>query len=76
MFMRNDYLRTAFDMFDVDGSGKIDADEICKILDGEELSNKPTRDKIVQYIKEIDQDGDGEIDFDEFCEMMAKCETL
>jgi Ca2+-binding EF-hand superfamily protein len=54
MFMRNDYLRTAFDMFDRDGSGKIDADEICKILDGEEMSNTPTREKIVKYIKEID----------------------
>lgn len=52
--MRNDYLRTAFDMFDVDGSGKIDADEICKILDGEEMTNKPARDTIVKYIKDID----------------------
>jgi len=26
--MRNDYLRTAFEIFDKDGSGKIDAEEI------------------------------------------------
>lgn len=76
MYLRNDYLRTAFDMFDKDGSGKIDADEICKILDGEEMSVSLTKEKIIAYINDIDQDGDGEIDFDEFCEMMAKCETL
>ncbi len=28
IFMRDDYLRTAFDMFDRDKSGKIDKDEI------------------------------------------------
>tara|TARA_B110000914_G_C15150994_1_gene303908 strand:- start:33 stop:443 length:411 start_codon:yes stop_codon:yes gene_type:complete len=28
IFMREDYLRTAFDMFDADGSGKIDNDEV------------------------------------------------
>lgn len=27
-YMRNDYLRTAFEIFDKDGSGKIDAEEI------------------------------------------------
>ena len=28
VYMRDDYLRTAFSMFDKDGSGKIDKDEI------------------------------------------------
>lgn len=28
VFMREDYLRTAFNMFDADGSGKIDNDEV------------------------------------------------
>ena len=32
VFMRNDYLRSAFDMFDKDKSGKIDIDEILEIL--------------------------------------------
>ena len=34
IFLRNDYLRTAFDMFDKDKSGKIDIGEIseCRTL--------------------------------------------
>jgi Ca2+-binding EF-hand superfamily protein len=35
--MRNDYLRTAFDIFDKDGSGKIDAEEIVQILGSGEV---------------------------------------
>lgn len=30
--MRDDYLRTAFDMFDKDRSGKIDKNEIISLL--------------------------------------------
>jgi len=32
IFMRDDYLRTAFDMFDKDRSGKIDKNEIISVL--------------------------------------------
>ena len=32
--MRDDYLRTAFDMFDKDGSGKIDKNEIMGLAHG------------------------------------------
>jgi Ca2+-binding EF-hand superfamily protein len=32
--MREDYLKTAFNMFDKDGSGKIDAKEIAILLKG------------------------------------------
>lgn len=32
IFMRDDYLKTAFSMFDKDGSGKIDASEIAVLL--------------------------------------------
>ena len=32
IFMRKEYLRTAFEMFDVDGSGKFDNQEIISIL--------------------------------------------
>ena len=31
-YLRDDYLRTAFDMFDKDGSGKIDKNEIIQLL--------------------------------------------
>lgn len=32
IFMRDDYLRTAFEMFDKDRSGKIDKNEIISVL--------------------------------------------
>lgn len=32
IYMRDDYLRTAFDMFDKDKSGKIDKNEIISLL--------------------------------------------
>lgn len=32
VFMREDYLRTAFDMFDKDNSGKIDNEEVVALL--------------------------------------------
>ena len=39
IYLRDDYLRTAFDMFDKDGSGKIDKNELISILGGEDISN-------------------------------------
>ena len=32
IYLRDDYIRTAFDMFDKDGSGKITKDEIMQLL--------------------------------------------
>lgn len=32
LYMREEYLRTAFNMFDKDGSGKIDNEEIISLL--------------------------------------------
>lgn len=37
VFMREENLRNAFMMFDVDNSGKIDAKEIKALLEGEEF---------------------------------------
>lgn len=39
VFLRNDYLRTAFDMFDKDKSGKIDIGEICQMLGQEGMQD-------------------------------------
>lgn len=39
IFMREDYMKSAFDMFDKDGSGKIDKDELKMLLQGDELTN-------------------------------------
>lgn len=64
--MRNDYLRTAFEMFDRDGSGSIDKTELLAILGGEGMENMMPKEELMAYIQEVDNDGDGEIDFDEF----------
>jgi calcium-dependent protein kinase len=76
VFMREDYLRTAFNMFDKDGSGKIDNEEVVALLSGEECGAFVSKDAIQQALKEIDANGDGEIDFEEFMEMMRKASKL
>jgi len=54
IFMREDYLKTAFNMFDKDGSGKIDNEEVVALLQGEDLGNFVSKDAISQAMKEID----------------------
>jgi len=64
--MRDDYLRTAFDLFDQDKSGKIDKNELVNLLQGPEMENMVPKDQLMKYLQEVDANGDGEIDFDEF----------
>ena len=71
-YMRDDYLKTAFDMFDKDGSGKIDKTEIIQLLQGDDIQDLVAKDQILKYIAEVDQNGDGELDFEEFQQMMKK----
>ena len=60
-------------MFDKDGSGKIDNEEVQQLLMGEELKSLASKEAIAVALKEIDGNGDGEIDFEEFKLMMKKC---
>jgi calcium-dependent protein kinase len=76
VFLREDYLRTAFNMFDKDRSGKIDNEEVIALLSGEDLSVHVSKNAIGAAMKEIDANGDGEIDFEEFMEMMKKATAL
>lgn len=56
-------LEMAFSMIDEDGSGKISAAELQKLLGGESLCD----DQVwKQIIGQVDQNGDGEIDLKEF----------
>ncbi len=57
-------------MFDSDNSGKIDANEIKGLLEGDEFKDQITNDQLDKIIREVDVDGDGEIDFEEFLTMM------
>lgn len=59
-------------MFDADGSGKIDNEEVVALLSGDGIGNIVPKEAIQKAIAEIDEDGDGEIDFQEFMQMMKK----
>jgi len=70
IFMRDSYLRAAFNMFDTDGSGKIDSSEVDRLLSGDEFKGIYTPEQLAEAIAEVDNNGDGEIDFEEFMQMM------
>ena len=67
-------MREIFAMFDEDGSGSIDANELGGVM--EALGVKVMKTKLEEMIKEVDTpDGDGEIGFDEFLTLMRKSES-
>lgn len=73
IFMNETYLKQAFDMFDKDGNGTIDNEEVLALLTGEGgLNSIIPKESIQKAIAEIDVNGDGEIDFQEFVQMMKK----
>lgn len=53
-FLRDDYLKTAFDMFDKDNSGKIDKNEVINLLQGEDAENHIPKEELLKYINEVD----------------------
>ena len=63
VYLKEEYLKAAFDMFDKDGSGKIDNQEVLELLNGNELKGLASKEAISAALKEIDANGDGEIDF-------------
>merc|ERR1711939_1191207 len=62
-------IREAFELFDTDGSGSIDAKELKVAMRA--LGFEPKKDEIIKMISDVDDSGDGEIDFDEFMVMMT-----
>lgn len=59
-------------MFDTDSSGKIDANEVKQLLEGEDYKDQISHGQLDLIIAEVDVNGDGEIDFEEFLQMMRK----
>lgn len=62
-------IREAFDLFDTDGSGSIDAKELKVAMRA--LGFEPSKEEIRKLISEIDKDGTGTVDFEEFLGMMT-----
>lgn len=63
-------LREAFRLFDTDGSGSINAEELKKVMLN--LGEKLSKEDLEEMIKEADMDGDGTVDYEEFVTMMTK----
>merc|ERR1719465_231259 len=57
-------IREAFDLFDTDGSGTIDAKELKVAMRA--LGFEPKKEEIKKMISDIDKDGSGTIEFEEF----------
>ncbi|GLU20015.1 hypothetical protein SLE2022_362330 [Rubroshorea leprosula] len=62
-------IKEAFELFDTDGSGIIDAKELNVAMRA--LGFEMTEEQIKQMIADVDKDGSGGIDFDEFVHMMT-----
>ncbi|XP_010916613.1 probable calcium-binding protein CML13 isoform X2 [Elaeis guineensis] len=62
-------IKEAFELFDTDNSGTIDAKELNVAMRA--LGFEMTEEQINQMIAEVDKDGSGAIDFDEFVYMMT-----
>ena len=63
-------IKEAFDLFDTDGSGSIDAKELKVAMRA--LGFEPKKEEIRKMIQEADKDGSGVIDFPEFLDMMTQ----
>merc|ERR1712151_1137089 len=62
-------IKEAFELFDADGSGQIDVEEL-KIAT-RALGFEPKKGEIEAMIASVDDDGSGQIGFDEFLRMMT-----
>eukprot|EP00392_Amoebophrya_sp_AT5.2_P003607 g3612.t1 len=65
-------LYAAFRVFDKDGNGSIDQQEIADVLADGDTRSKLSKEVIEAILADGDTNGDGMIDFDEFKAMMRK----
>ena len=63
------FFKEAFNLFDKDGDGFINTNELASVL--RSLGQNNTEAELQDMISEIDGDGNGSIDFPEFLTMMA-----
>eukprot|EP01012_Entosiphon_sulcatum_P028081 TRINITY_DN33932_c0_g1_i1.p1 TRINITY_DN33932_c0_g1~~TRINITY_DN33932_c0_g1_i1.p1 ORF type:complete len:180 (+),score=61.79 TRINITY_DN33932_c0_g1_i1:52-591(+) len=63
-------IKQAFDLFDTEGTGQIDAKEIKVALRA--LGFEPKKEEMKQILAEADKDGSGKLDFNEFLALLVK----
>ncbi|RDD42453.1 Centrin-2 [Trichoplax sp. H2] len=63
-------IREAFDLFDTEGTGTIDAKELKVAMRA--LGFEPKKEEIKKMLSEVDKDGSGTIDFDDFLQLMTQ----
>ncbi len=61
-------VKEAFDLFDTDGSGSIDAKELKVAMRA--LGFEPKKEEVKKMMSEADREGTGKIDYKDFLEMM------
>merc|ERR1711893_507360 len=66
-----DEIREAFQVFDGDGNGFINRQELACVMSN--LGERLTQEEIQTMIDEADLDGDGQINYEEFYTMMNSC---
>jgi Ca2+-binding EF-hand superfamily protein len=65
-------LKQAFNLFDIDSSGFITADELRQVMNPLITGQKTSNAEWKKLISEIDENGDGLISFDEFKSLMRE----
>ena len=65
-------MKELFDLFDVDNSGTITADELKKVLGQGAAITDVEDNEWDRMLEEVDVDGNGEISFEEFKDMIFR----
>ena len=63
-------IKEAFDLFDTDGSGSIDAKELKVAMRA--LGFEPKKEEIKKMITEADKEGTGKVSFQDFMDLMVE----
>ena len=62
-------IKEAFDLFDTEGSGRIDAKELKVAMRA--LGFEPKKEDVKRMIAEVDKEGSGVIEFQDFLDLMT-----
>ena len=66
-------LKEAFNVFDANKDGFIDASELARVLCNLGLVKEPKKSECLRMIKAVDGNDDGVVDFSEFVKFMESC---